>query len=302
MVGRSRLTGRARARRRRLRQQQRAKAAARPARQSPARSPAPARAPRRPPRKRGPPNSRTQNSGATIAYDAVGSGGGREQFISGGDAFAGSDAALRRGTSCQGAKRCGRASWSRSRTTSRRSRSSTTSRASTTCSSARKRSRRSSTGKITNWNDPAIAKDNPGVELPSTRITPVQPLGRVGHDGELHRLPLRGRASVWTYEVSGDWPVKGGEAAHRHVGRGRSGQGRRRRDRLRRCQPGRGTRHSEDQSRQQLRGADAGGCRQDPRSVEGGPELEQGTVRVRVRNRPQDRGRRASTRSCWSRS
>ncbi|HXI04215.1 MAG TPA: phosphate ABC transporter substrate-binding protein PstS [Candidatus Saccharimonadales bacterium] len=28
-------------------------------------------------------------------------------------------------------------------------------------------------GKITNWNDPAIAKDNPGVELPATEITVV---------------------------------------------------------------------------------------------------------------------------------
>ena len=34
------------------------------------------------------------NSGATVSYDAVGSGGGREQFIAGGVAFAGSDAAL----------------------------------------------------------------------------------------------------------------------------------------------------------------------------------------------------------------
>src|SRR5690348_1126708 len=34
------------------------------------------------------------NSGATISYDPVGSGGGREQFISGGVAYAGSDAAL----------------------------------------------------------------------------------------------------------------------------------------------------------------------------------------------------------------
>ena len=34
------------------------------------------------------------NSDATISYDPVGSGGGREQFIAGGVAFAGSDAAL----------------------------------------------------------------------------------------------------------------------------------------------------------------------------------------------------------------
>src|SRR4051794_28984374 len=36
----------------------------------------------------------TKNSGATIAYDPVGSGGGREQFVAGGVDFAGSDAAL----------------------------------------------------------------------------------------------------------------------------------------------------------------------------------------------------------------
>ena len=35
------------------------------------------------------------NPDVTIAYDPVGSGGGREQFISGGVAYAGSDAALK---------------------------------------------------------------------------------------------------------------------------------------------------------------------------------------------------------------
>ncbi len=35
-----------------------------------------------------------ENSGATISYDPVGSGGGREQFIAGGTAYAGSDAPL----------------------------------------------------------------------------------------------------------------------------------------------------------------------------------------------------------------
>src|SRR3954449_11809347 len=34
------------------------------------------------------------NSGATISYDPVGSGGGREQFLSGGVAYAGSDGVL----------------------------------------------------------------------------------------------------------------------------------------------------------------------------------------------------------------
>src|SRR5690349_2347491 len=49
------------------------------------------------------------NSGATVSYDAVGSGGGREQFIAGGVAYAGSDAALEEeeGELEKAAKRCG---------------------------------------------------------------------------------------------------------------------------------------------------------------------------------------------------
>ena len=46
--------------------------------------------------------------------------------------------------------------------------------------------------KITTWNDPAIAADNPGVSLPSTAITPRAPLRRVGHDQQLHPVPDQG--------------------------------------------------------------------------------------------------------------
>ncbi len=46
---------------------------------------------------------------------------------------------------------------------------------------------------ITTWNDPAIAKDNPGVDLPDTRIVPVNRSDESGHDGELHRIPVGGR-------------------------------------------------------------------------------------------------------------
>ncbi len=46
---------------------------------------------------------------------------------------------------------------------------------------------------ITTWNDPAIAADNPGVQLPATDDHPGEPLRRVGHHRELHRVPGRGR-------------------------------------------------------------------------------------------------------------
>ncbi len=48
-------------------------------------------------------------------------------------------------------------------------------------------------GKITNWNDPAIAELNSGVTLPDLAITAGAPLRRLGHHRELHRLPRPGR-------------------------------------------------------------------------------------------------------------
>ena len=67
---------------------------------------------------------------------------------------------------------------------------------------------------ITNWNDPAIAKDNPGVELPDTRITPVNRSDESGTTENFTDYLSEVVPSVWTHEVSGDWPVKGGEAAY----------------------------------------------------------------------------------------
>ncbi|HET7509333.1 MAG TPA: phosphate ABC transporter substrate-binding protein PstS [Solirubrobacterales bacterium] len=156
-----------------------------------------------------------ENSGVTLSYDAVGSGGGREQFIAGGVAYAGSDAAF-----------------------------------STEEGELEKAEKRCKPGQlievpdyispiaiiynlpgveelkldpealakifaqeITSWDDPAIAKDNPGVELPSTRITPVNRSDESGTTQNFTEYLSEVVPSVWTYEVSGDWPVKGGEAA-----------------------------------------------------------------------------------------
>ena len=44
------------------------------------------------------------------------------------------------------------------------------------------------TNKITNWNDPAITKDNNGRTFPSLSITPGGALGRVRYDGAVHHL------------------------------------------------------------------------------------------------------------------
>jgi phosphate transport system substrate-binding protein len=157
----------------------------------------------------------SENSGVTISYDPVGSGGGREQFIAGGTAYAGSDAVL-----------------------------------STEEGELEKAEKRCKAGQlievpnyispiaiiynlpgvedlqldpetlakifnqeITSWNDKAIAADNPGVELPDTRITPVNRSDESGTTENFTEYLSEVVPSIWSYEVSGDWPVKGGEAA-----------------------------------------------------------------------------------------
>jgi phosphate transport system substrate-binding protein len=155
------------------------------------------------------------NSDATVSYDAVGSGGGREQFIAGGVAFAGSDAALseEEGELKKAMDRCdpgqlvevpayvsaiaiiynleGVESLQLSAPTLAGIFSQ----------------------KITNWNDPAIAKENPGVELPDKRITPVNRSDESGTTENFTEYLSVVDPKGWPYEVSGDWPVKGGEAA-----------------------------------------------------------------------------------------
>lgn len=156
-----------------------------------------------------------ENSGVTISYDAVGSGGGREQFIAGGVAFAGSDAALEEeeGELKKAQERCEPGQvvevpayvspiaivYNLEGVESLQLDPETLAKI--------------FNQEITSWNDRAIAADNPGVELPDTRITPVNRSDESGTTQNFTEYLSKVVPSVWSYEVSGDWPVKGGEAA-----------------------------------------------------------------------------------------
>ena len=96
---------------------------------------------------------------------------------------------------------------------------------------------------------------------------PGQPLGRVGHDGELHRIPLPGRPQRLDVRSQRRLAGQGRRGRRGHLRRGRSGHRRRRRDRLRRRQPGRRTRRRQDQGRQRVRRTDARGRGEGPRGV-----------------------------------
>jgi phosphate transport system substrate-binding protein len=156
------------------------------------------------------------NSGATISYDPVGSGGGREQFIAGGVVFAGSDTPLSEdeGQLAAAVKRCKPGelvevpdyispiaiAYNLPQVEGLQLSPDTLAMI--------------FNQEIDNWNDPAIAKDNPGVELPDLRIAPVNRSDESGTTENFTDYLSKAAPSVWKHEPSGEWPVKGGEAAN----------------------------------------------------------------------------------------
>jgi phosphate transport system substrate-binding protein len=160
-------------------------------------------------------NFQDTNPDVTISYDPVGSGGGREQFVAGGTAFGGSDAALdNESGELNGAiDRCKPGQliqipdyispiaviYNLNGVDSLRLSPDTLAGI--------------FNQDITSWNDPAIAKDNPGVTLPDTRITPVNRSDESGTTENFVDYLSKAAPSIWQYPVDGNWPVKGGEAA-----------------------------------------------------------------------------------------
>ncbi len=155
------------------------------------------------------------NPDVTITYDPVGSGGGRESFNSGAYAFAGSDSYLNddEGELSAAKKRCGGQDPVEvpvyvspiaviynvpgldklnldAKTTAM-----------------------IFDGKITKWNDPAIAALNDGADLPSTAISPVHRSDDSGTTQNFTDYLNKAGDGAWKYDPDGVWPIKGGEAA-----------------------------------------------------------------------------------------
>ncbi|MBA0128125.1 phosphate ABC transporter substrate-binding protein PstS [Haloechinothrix sp. YIM 98757] len=147
----------------------------------------------------------------TVNYDPIGSGGGREQFVSGGSDFGGTDAYLDDDEVAAARERCadfievplyispvaivfnldGVDELNLSPETI--------------------------AGifnqEITEWDDPAIAEDNPDAELPSSPIAPVNRSDESGTTENFLEYLTAAAGDAWPHEPSGDWPVAGGEAA-----------------------------------------------------------------------------------------
>lgn len=73
-------------------------------------------------------------------------------------------------------------------------------------------------GKITTWNDPAIAADNPGVTLPSTKITPVHRSDGSGTTRNFTLYLSKVDPTDWTYPPTTTFPVNTGLAGAKNQG------------------------------------------------------------------------------------
>ncbi|TXL62298.1 phosphate ABC transporter substrate-binding protein PstS [Aeromicrobium terrae] len=154
----------------------------------------------------------TTNPETTVNYDPVGSGGGREQFLSGGLDLAGSDAYLDDEELAKAKDRC----------------SGDVVEVPTYVSPiavvfnlpgvdelnlSPKTIGGIFQGTITTWDDDAIKADNPDATLPSSKITPVHRSDDSGTTKNFTDYLDQASDGAWKGGVVETWPIKGGEGA-----------------------------------------------------------------------------------------
>jgi phosphate transport system substrate-binding protein len=154
------------------------------------------------------------NPDLTVSYDPVGSGGGREQFIAGGVDYAGSDSPLADEELTGAENNCGGgenlvqvpAYISPIAVVYNLPGIDTLNLSPDVIAQIFDQ-------QITAWNDPAIADLNPDVDLPDTRVTPVNRSDDSGTTANFTDYLSKAAPDSWSYPPDDTWPVKGGESA-----------------------------------------------------------------------------------------
>jgi phosphate transport system substrate-binding protein len=151
--------------------------------------------------------------GATIAYDPVGSGGGREQFLSGATDFAGSDSYLSDEELARATARCEGAGAIDLPTYISPIAVVFNLEGVDALQLSPQTLAKIFDQKIKAWNDPAIAADNPKATLPDVPITVVNRSDDSGTTKNFTQYLAAAAGDAWAHEASDAWPVSGGEAA-----------------------------------------------------------------------------------------
>jgi phosphate transport system substrate-binding protein len=153
-----------------------------------------------------------KNPDVDLSYDPQGSGAGRKQFIDGGVEFAGSDSALDEEERAGAKERCGGDAYDLPLYISPI--------AVVYNLPAVKNLQLSPAtvakifnGQVKTWNDAAIAADNPGVQLPSSTITPINRSDESGTTKNFTDYLSKTAGADWPHEASGDWPIQGTQSA-----------------------------------------------------------------------------------------
>ncbi|MFW5417592.1 phosphate ABC transporter substrate-binding protein PstS [Nocardiopsis sp. CNT-189] len=160
----------------------------------------------------------TECEDALVFYDAIGSGGGRSQFLDGAVDFAGSDAALDETEAAEAVERCEGSPAVNipayvvpiAVVFNLEGVDGLNLAPETIAGIFR--------GEIKRWNDPAIADDNPDADLPDRRITPVSRSDESGTTENFTAYLHAAAPEAWPDEADGQWPVPPVEAAQGNSG------------------------------------------------------------------------------------
>ncbi len=152
-------------------------------------------------------NFASANPGATVQYSPDGSGAGRKAILDGSAQFAGSDAYLKDEELASSKDKCGpdgaidlpvyispiAVAFNLPGITDLKLDAPTIA--------------KMFRGQIANWNDPAIAALNPGVQLPDLKVTPVNRSDDSGTTSNFTDYLSAVAPEVWTDKASGVWPA-----------------------------------------------------------------------------------------------
>jgi len=155
----------------------------------------------------------TANTGVTINYEPTGSGTGRENFIAGASNFIGSDRAFKLDEFADGFATCSSDAIVEVPLYISPVAVAFNIEGVDTLNLDAKSIAGIFAGTITKWNDPAIAEQNEGVELPDLAISPVHRSDPSGTQETFTKYLSATAGDVWTHEPADVWPITSGEAA-----------------------------------------------------------------------------------------
>ncbi|MFT3943750.1 MAG: phosphate ABC transporter substrate-binding protein PstS [Ancrocorticia sp.] len=161
-------------------------------------------------------NFRALEGGVTVNYEATGSGTGRQQFVGGQVAFAGSDAELTDDERTAAAKRCGEVlelpvyispiavAYNLPEVEE--------------LNLTAENIADIFSGKIKKWDDPKIAANNKDAKLPSVDVIPVNRADKSGTTENFTAYLGAAAPKAWADEPAETWPIEGTQSAEKTSG------------------------------------------------------------------------------------